>query len=69
MVLLLNQSQWDKNIEEIFSDSLSNVYRLIAHRPRLRFLDAQKNVVNFKGKAYELEEVDEKEFTTVERIM
>ena len=69
VVLLLNQSQWDKNIEEIFSDSLSNVYRLIAHRPKLRFLDAQKNIVNFKGKAYELEEVDEKEFTTVERIM
>lgn len=69
IVLLLNQSQWDKNIEEIFSDSLSNVYRLIAHRPKLKFLDAQKNVINFEGKAYELEEMDDKEFTTLERIL
>ena len=69
VVLLLNQSQWDKNIEEIFSDSLSNVYRLVAHRPKLRFLDAQKNVINFEGKAYELEIMDDKEFTTVERIL
>ena len=69
VVLLLNQSQWDKNIEEIFSDSLSNVYRLIAHRPKLKFLDTQKNIINFKGTAYELEEMDDKEFTTVERIL
>ena len=69
VVLLLNQSQWDKNIEEIFSDSLSNVYRLIAHRPKLKFLDAQKNIINFEGKAYELEIMDDKEFTTVERIL
>jgi DNA sulfur modification protein DndD len=69
VILLLNQSQWDRNIEEIFSNSLSNVYRLIAHRPKLKFLDVQKNVVNFKGKAYELEVVDEKEFTTIERIL
>ena len=69
VVLLLNQSQWDKNIEEIFSDSLSNVYRLVAHRPKLKFLDAQKNIINFEAKTYELEILDDKEFTTVERIL
>jgi len=69
VVLLLNQSQWDINIEEIFSDSLSNVYRLIAHRPKLKFLDIQKNIINFEGKVYELEEMDDKEFTTLERIL
>ena len=69
VVLLLNQSQWDKNIEKIFSDSSSNVYRLVAHRPKLKFLDTQKNIINFKGRSYELEIMDNKEFTTIERIM
>jgi DNA sulfur modification protein DndD len=69
VVLLLNQSQWDKNIEEIFSNSLSNVYRLIAHRPKLKFLKSQKNIINFENKVYELETVDEKEFTSIERIL
>jgi len=69
VVLLLNQSQWDQNIEEIFSDSLSNVYRLVAHRPKLKFLNVQKNIINFKGRTYELEIKDNKEFTTIERIL
>jgi DNA sulfur modification protein DndD len=69
VVLLLNQSQWDKNIEEIFSPSLSNVYRLVAHRPKLKYLDKPRNSISFQGKSYELEIPDDKEFTTVERIL
>ncbi|MFC2073788.1 AAA family ATPase [Campylobacterota bacterium] len=68
VIILLNQEQWNEEIENEFSDSLAHAYRLVAHRPKLNYLQGERNRLYFKKQTFDLEVQDEKEFTTIERL-
>ncbi len=68
VIILLNQEQWNEDIEDVFNDSLAHAYRLVAHRPKLNFLQGERNHLFFNKKTYDLEIQDDKEFTTIERL-
>jgi DNA sulfur modification protein DndD len=68
VIILLNQEQWNSDIEDVFGDSLSHAYRLVAHRPKLHYLQGERNHLYFNQKTYDLEIKDTQEFTTIERL-
>lgn len=68
VIILLNQEQWNEDIESVFHDSLAHAYRLIAHRPRLNYLEGERNRVYFNKTTYDLEVRDDREFTTIEKL-
>ena len=68
VIILLNQEQWNEDIEDVFSDSLAHAYRLVAHRPKLNYLEGERNRLFFNRKTFDLEIQDDKEFTTIERL-
>ena len=67
VILLLNQAQWNSDLETIFGDRLANVYRIIGYRPKLKNI-TNKNILKFYNKEYELEIYDTKEWSSIERI-
>lgn len=69
VIILLSQEQWSESIETVFDESLANVYRLVAHRPKLNQVQNERNILTFDGQKYDLEVQGDKEFTTIERIM
>ena len=68
VIILLNQEQWNEDIESVFHDSLAHAYRLIAHRPKLNYLEGERNRVYFNKTTYDLEVQDDREFTTIEKL-
>lgn len=68
VIILLNQEQWNEDIESVFHDSLAHAYRLIAHRPKLNYLEGERNRVYFNKTTYDLEVRDDREFTTIEKL-
>jgi len=68
VIILLNQEQWNEDIENVFSDSLAHAYRLVAHRPKLNYLKGDRNRVFFNRRTFDLEVQDDREFTTIEKL-
>lgn len=68
VIILLNQEQWNDEIEGVFKDSMSHAYRLVAHRPKLSYLQGERNRLYFDKKHFDLEIQDDREFTTIERL-
>lgn len=68
VIILLSQEQWSEDIELIFSDSLANAYRLIAHRPKLSRIQNERNKLYFIRQTFDLEIQDDTEYTTIERL-
>jgi len=68
VIILLNQEQWNEDIEDVFNDSLAHAYRLVAHRPKLNYLQGERNHLYFNKKTFDLEIEGDKEFTTIERL-
>jgi len=68
VIILLNQEQWNEDIENVFNDSLAHAYRLVAHRPKLNYLEGERNRVFFNKKTFDLEIQDDREFTTIEKM-